>query len=229
LDFLGNVYGNLVPMTVLNEIAREIKNIELERDLIPASALNTILSKEIKGQPVPFIYERMGEKYRHFFIDEFQDTSKMQWENLQPLIGNALAGENERQQQGSLFLVGDVKQAIYRWRGGRAEGLLDLILGADRPFVVGPQVNSLETNWRSFDAIVEFNNDFFSTLAPVLKNPAYRDLYLADSRQMTNDRPGGLVQLAFLDVEKDGREAAHCQGVLQTIDTLLKEGYSLSD
>jgi len=229
LAFIKNAYGNLLPMTVLNEIAREIKNIELERELIPISSLNTILSKEIKGQPVPFIYERMGEKYRHYFIDEFQDTSKMQWENLQPLIANALSSENEKQQRGSLFLVGDVKQAIYRWRGGRAEGLLDLIRGTQRPFVVGPALNSLDTNWRSLDGIVEFNNDFFTTLAPVLENGAYRELYLEDSHQRTGNRPGGLVQMTFLDVEKDEKEATYCQHVLETIDTLLSKGHSHSD
>lgn len=102
-SYLQNIYGNIVPMTVLNEIAKEIKNIELDRDIIPISSLNAILSKEIKNQPVPFIYERMGEKYRHYFIDEFQDTSKMQWENLVPLIGNALESENEKNERGSLF------------------------------------------------------------------------------------------------------------------------------
>src|SRR5690606_9976673 len=66
-SYLKNVYGNIVPMTVLNEIAKEIKNIELDRDIVPISSLNSILSKEIKDQPVPFIYERMGEKYRHYF------------------------------------------------------------------------------------------------------------------------------------------------------------------
>ena len=103
LAYLQNIYGNIVPMTVLNEIAKEIKNIELDRDIIPISSLNAILSKEIKNQPVPFIYERMGEKYRHYFIDEFQDTSKMQWENLVPLIGNALESEDEKHERGSLF------------------------------------------------------------------------------------------------------------------------------
>src|SRR5690606_3578877 len=229
LAFLKNAYGNLLPMTVLNEIAREIKNIERERDLIPISALNTILSKEIKGQPVPFIYERMGEKYRHFFIDEFQDTSKMQWENLQPLIGNALASENERQQRGSLFLVGDVKQAIYRWRGGRAEGLLDLIRGQANPFVVAPQIHALETNWRSLDGIVEFNNDFFSTIAPGLETPAYGDLYLGDARQRTGERAGGLVRFTFLEGEGQEREAAYCAEVGRTIETILGEGYGHAD
>lgn len=228
-SYLKNVYGNIVPLTVLNEIAKEIKNIELDRDIIPISALNAILSKEIKDQPVPFIYERMGEKYRHYFIDEFQDTSKMQWDNLVPLIGNALESENERQERGSLFLVGDVKQAIYRWRGGRAEQLLDLLNGKSSPFVVRPDIHSLDTNWRSTDQIVEFNNSFFSTIAPVLDNNAYRDLFLRDSHQKTNNRPGGLVQLAFLDKDMDDKDGAYSNQVLDTIHKITMEGFPFSD
>src|SRR5690606_2645062 len=206
------------------------KNIELQRDVIPISSLNRILSKEIKGQPVPFIYERMGEKYRHYFIDEFQDTSKMQWDNLRPLIANALEGEVGNGQRGSLFLVGDVKQAIYRWRGGRAEGLLDLINGESHPFVVDPQINSLESNWRSRDQIVEFNNDFFRSIAPVLEHDAYRDLFLRDSHQKTTNRPGGHVQLTLL--EEDGaeeRKEAHCDAVLGAIADILERGHSHGD
>ena len=68
----------------------------------------------------------MLEKYRHYFIDEFQDTSVMQWKNLIPLIDNALSGQDDFGQQGTLMLVGDPKQAIYRWRGGKAEQFIDL-------------------------------------------------------------------------------------------------------
>ena len=78
----------------------------------------------------------MGEKYRHFFIDEFQDTSSKQWNNLIPLVGNAIESENEKGEKGSLLLVGDVKQAIYRWRGGEAEQFMNLSLRKTNPFTV---------------------------------------------------------------------------------------------
>ncbi|MDC6385311.1 ATP-dependent helicase [Flagellimonas taeanensis] len=228
-SYLKNVYGNIVPMTVLNEIAKEIKNIELDRDIVPISSLNSILSKEIKDQPVPFIYERMGEKYRHYFIDEFQDTSKMQWDNLVPLIGNALESETERQERGSLFLVGDVKQAIYRWRGGRAEQFLDLLTGKAHPFTVEPSIHSLDTNWRSCDEIVSFNNGFFTEVAPVLGNEDYRNLFLNDSHQKTNHRPGGYVELSFLDKDVENKDEAYCTKVLETIQKITLEGHSFSD
>ncbi|MBR9855676.1 MAG: UvrD-helicase domain-containing protein [Algicola sp.] len=228
-SYLQNIYGNIVPMTVLNEIAKEIKNIEVDRDIIPISSLNAILSKEIKNQPVPFIYERMGEKYRHYFIDEFQDTSKMQWENLVPLIGNALESEDEKHERGSLFLVGDVKQAIYRWRGGRAEQFLNLINGKSHPFVVEPSIHSLDTNWRSSDEIVNFNNSFFTEVAPVLSHEDYRNLFLKDSHQKTNNKPGGYIQITFLDQDKEDKDRVYCDETLKYIQHIISEKYAYSD
>lgn len=228
-SYLLNMYGNIVPMTVLNEIAKEIKNIELDRDIIPISSLNAILSREIKNQPVPFIYERMGEKYRHYFVDEFQDTSKMQWENLVPLIGNALESEDEKHERGSLFLVGDVKQAIYRWRGGRAEQFLNLINKKSHPFVVEPSVHSLDTNWRSSDEIVDFNNSFFTKMAPVLGNEDYRNLFLNDSHQKTNSKPGGYIQMSFLDADMEDKDDVYCEETFKSIQHIVSENHAYSD
>ena len=228
-SYLKNIYGNIVPLTVLNEIAKEIKNIELDRDIIPISSLNSILSKEIKDQPVPFVYERMGEKYRHYFIDEFQDTSQTQWENLVPLIGNALESVDQNDEHGSLFLVGDVKQAIYRWRGGKAEQFLDLINKKELPFVVPPSIHTLDTNWRSHDQIVTFNNSFFANVAPVLQNEAYQQLFLKDSHQKTNNKPDGHVQLTFLDKDLSDKEEIYCSHVLERIQWLISKKCQYSD
>ncbi|TMU55224.1 UvrD-helicase domain-containing protein [Flagellimonas algicola] len=228
-NFLRNIYGNIVPLTLLNEIAKEIKNIELDREVIPISALNSILSKEVRNQPVPFIYERMGEKYRHYFLDEFQDTSKVQWENLVPLIGNALESVNEKNEQGTLFLVGDVKQAIYRWRGGKAEQFLNLISGKSRPFSIAPKTFALDTNWRSYSEIVQFNNQFFSTVAPILKNTEYRNLFFEGCNQKPNDKQGGYIELSFVDMEVDNKAEEHCHQVLKTIENLQTKDYVYSD
>lgn len=226
---LKNKYNNIVPLTVLNEIAREIKTIEMDRDIIPISSLNTILAKEIKDQPVPFIYERIGEKYRHYFIDEFQDTSQMQWHNLIPLIGNALEGEDENQERGSLFLVGDVKQAIYRWRGGKAEQFLHLLQSKSNPFVVPPAIHTLDTNWRSYDEIVHFNNHFFATIAPVLQNEAYQNLFAQGSQQKTNCKPGGFVQLSFMEKDPENKDEAYCKAVLDAIEQVTSHNYPYAD
>lgn len=228
-SYLKNRYDNLVPLSLLNEIARELKTIEKERDLIPITALNTLLAAEIRDQPVPFIYERMGEKYRHYFIDEFQDTSQMQWHNLIPLLGNALESEDENHQRGSVFLVGDVKQAIYRWRGGKAEQLLHLVQGKAQPFVVPPTLHTLDTNWRSCEQIIHFNNCFFATIAPVLHHPAYQHLFLHGSQQKTNLKTGGVVHLSFIAKDPDNKDEAYCQAVLETIEELTAHRYPYAD
>ncbi|MEM7485700.1 MAG: UvrD-helicase domain-containing protein [Bacteroidota bacterium] len=230
LSYFKNIYGNIVPLALLNEISKEIKNIELEKDIIPISSLNSLLSKEIKNQPVPFIYERLGEKYRHYFIDEFQDTSQMQWNNLIPLISNALESEDEKRERGSLFLVGDVKQAIYRWRGGRAEQFLNLLMAQNNPFVLHPTVKTLDTNWRSHKEIVQFNNTFFSTIAPLFKNEDYKALFLEGSNQKTNSTSGGFVQLSFIQGDTlQKNEEDYCTEVLNAINQAISQAYRYSD
>jgi len=92
----------------LNTI-KEDNNIRLNAEF------NQLISDNIQDQPAPFIYERIGQSFMHYFIDEMQDTSVLQWKNLIPLIDNTLS-----QEKTSLLLVGDAKQAIYRWRGGKA-------------------------------------------------------------------------------------------------------------
>ena len=75
LKFLKAVYKNITPLSVLNAINQELNAIKEEQNKMLISEFNSIINKEIKGQPTPFIYERLGEKFRHYFIDEFQDTS----------------------------------------------------------------------------------------------------------------------------------------------------------
>ena len=121
LKFLKAFYKNVTPLSVLNAINNELNILKIEQNKMLISEFNSIISKEIQNQPTPFIYERIGEKFKHYFIDEFQDTSVLQWENLIPLLDNSLSAEN-----GTTMLVGDAKQAIYRWRGGKAEQFIDL-------------------------------------------------------------------------------------------------------
>lgn len=230
LQFLKNVYRNVVPLTVLNSIQLEMKNLEKERDLLPISAFNTIISNEIKDQPVPFIFERLGEKYRHYFIDEFQDTSEMQWNNLMPLIGNALDNMDEDGNTGSLLLVGDPKQAIYRWRGGKAEQFLNLANGNKNPFVLPPKIHLLPKNYRSHDEIIKFNNAFFTAISPFLTNDPYNELFVQGNKQEFNSLKGGLVQLHFIDEnEKEEVDELYFMAVLQTINELRSKNYSLKD
>ncbi len=227
---LKNAYGNLVPLTVLNSLQEEVKRLQEERDQLSISDFNTLISKEIKDQPAPFIYERLGEKYRHYFIDEFQDTSTMQWENLIPLIGNALESQDDQGSIGSLFLVGDAKQAIYRWRGGKAEQFIDLITGQANPFTIPPKVAALPTNYRSHEEIVRFTNDFFTTTAPFLNNQLYEALFTKGNQQLSNAKKGGYVELVFID-EEDGEDKNILYGntTVAILDQVLKKGYAFGD
>jgi ATP-dependent exoDNAse (exonuclease V) beta subunit len=98
---------NLFAVAMLNELSKLLASQKEQGQYLHISDFNKIISENIQDQPAPFLYERLGEKYQHYFIDEFQDTSLQQWKNLEPLISNALAYED-----GACMLVGDGKQAI---------------------------------------------------------------------------------------------------------------------
>ncbi len=224
-SYLKNIYNNVTPLAILNTIQQEIDKIGKERDQIPIFKFNQIISEEINDQPAPFIYERLGEKYRHYFIDEFQDTSAVQWNNLVPLIDNALSAEG-----GSLFLVGDGKQAIYRWRGGKAEQLLDLYAENDNPFVIRPVTKNLPKNFRSYSEIIKFNNDFFGWSSKHLDNQMYRSMFHDGNNQEPNTKKGGAVSIHFLEKEKEKNiDALYCYSTFLIINEIAQKGHPLSD
>ena len=223
-NFLVNAASNLVPFTVLGLLEGELERIQREDSLLPIARFNSIIARELAEQPVPYIYERLGEKYRHYFIDEFQDTSGLQWQNLIPLIGNALEGEDEQGRRGSVVLVGDAKQAIYRWRGGKAEQLLNL-LDSPGPFVFPPTIYDLPVNFRSRQTVIEFNNDFFSHASRHLGSESYRSLFLKGNRQKPDSEETGLVSLEFLDAGTADVEKAYLDRCLELIRELETAGY----
>ncbi|WP_370477273.1 UvrD-helicase domain-containing protein [Tamlana flava] len=224
LKFLKNFYRNITPLSVLNAINNELNTLKTEQNKMLISEFNSIISNEIREQPTPFIYERIGEKFKHYFIDEFQDTSVLQWKNLIPLLNNALSSEN-----GSAMLVGDAKQAIYRWRGGKAEQFIGLF-DNNNPFHVEKQVENLPANYRSFNEIVNFNNGFFEFLAnQVFTNNSYKQLYQSANQENTKNQEG-YVELSFLDIAKDdARDEVFPEYILQTIKKCLENGYKLED
>ncbi|APQ17206.1 UvrD-helicase domain-containing protein [Maribacter hydrothermalis] len=225
-SLFSNINRNIVPFALLNAIQKELKIIQEEKDQLSISEFNTLIANEVKDQPAPFIYERLGEKYRHYFIDEFQDTSQMQWENLIPLIGNAMEGEDELGNSGSLFLVGDPKQAIYRWRGGKAEQFLELATHQKHPFTVASDLVSLPKNYRSYSEIINFNNSFFQSISPFLENTMYQDFFKLGNMQDTNQKEGGFVQLSLLPEESDEEYAL---STLSAINKSLAIGYAYND
>jgi len=191
---------SIIPLAVLNKINTELQTIKEDNNIRLNAEFNQLISDNIQDQPAPFIYERIGQKFMYYFIDEMQDTSSLQWRNLIPLIDNALAQESS-----NLLLVGDGKQAIYRWRGGRAEQFIDLGLEDEskNPFSIPKQVEDLERNFRSYSEIVNFNNSFFQHTANFLNNPVYKQLFVDGNKQEENNKKGGLVTLNFLEKEED--------------------------
>ena len=224
LKFFKAVIKNLTPLSVLNAINKELSEIKKDQNIILISEFNSIISNEIKNQPAPFIYERIGEKFNHYFIDEFQDTSVLQWENLIPLLDNTLSAEN-----GSVMLVGDAKQSVYRWRGGKAEQFIDLYNGIN-PFFVKPQIENLPFNYRSYKEIVSFNNTFFQHIAKFAFDYGVYEKMYELSKQNTSIEKQGYVNISLLDIENGiSRDDIYPQKVLETIKECLINGFQLKD
>ncbi|MCT4628489.1 exodeoxyribonuclease V subunit beta, partial [Winogradskyella sp.] len=218
-------FKNITPLSVLNAIQHELNQLKEEQNKLLISEFNKIISNEIKDQPTPFIYERLGEKFKHYFIDEFQDTSKMQWENLAPLLDNMLSTSN-----GSAMLVGDAKQAIYRWRGGEAEQFIDLYNKSANPFQAEAEVLSLDTNYRSAREIINFNNGFFKYVSDnYFNDDRYSALYDNSTQKISKDLEG-YVNIEFLDIAKeDNPYDLYAETVFKTIESCQKNGYGLDD
>lgn len=229
MDLIDRILANLTPLSVINLVSQEIEAIKEERNLVLISEFNVLINQEIKNQPAPFIYERLGEKYRHFFIDEFQDTSKLQWENLIPLIDNALS-QSADGTHGNLLLVGDAKQSIYRWRGGLPEQFMELY-GDENPFAVSGKITeNLDTNYRSHKEIIDFNNRFFTFVSKYFADSKHQHLYEGSNNQKFNKKEGGYVKIEFIeDVKKEEQQAIYGELAYEAIEDALDKGYSYRD
>lgn len=238
-NFYTAFLKNITPLSLLNSISQELERIQKEQNILSISEFNAIIYKEIQNQPAPFIYERLGERYRHFFIDEFQDTSEMQWHNLIPLIDNALASEDLSGVKGSLMIVGDPKQSIYRWRGGKAEQFIALSK-CHNPFSnPDKKLIRLEKNYRSYSEIIQFNNAFFAMLAEEFSDEDYQDLYRNHSHQEINSKTGGHVNISFIPnveevadeegEEPNDKEQLYLKATLKTIEDVIDKGFAYKD
>ena len=237
-----------MPLALLNRIQKEIETIKEEENILPIWEFNGVISSELSNQPAPFIYERIGEKFRHYFIDEFQDTSVLQWQNFIPLILNAVQSEMNNK-CGSVLLVGDAKQSIYRWRGGKAEQFMSLYNNEVNPFRIKGEVKDLNENFRSLEAIIDFNNHFFKFAADLFQSDTYKKLYensIQDYPKNKKDQslPEGYFNLSFIAVgeeemptEEDNsnvvalspRERSYCEAILEKIEHANRAGAADKD
>ena len=181
-----------------------------EKNVLSLDESNVILKDIIAGSDAPFVYEKLGVRYENFLLDEFQDTSLIQWDNFRPLLAESNAGGHDN------LVVGDVKQSIYRWRGSDWTLLAREVKGAFPNAAEKP----MEDNWRSLRTIVNFNNDFFRMAAA---ETGLRELY-ADVRQnvRSDDAQDGFVRVSFCD--KDEMDDKVLESVLAAREAGAKFG-----
>ena len=186
------IYG----LGIAEELSQAFDQLLKEKNVMCLDDSNTLLRDIIDKSDAPFVYERLGVRFDHFLLDEFQDTSSVQWENFFPLV------DNTDSQGGENLIVGDVKQSIYRWRESDWE-LLNDIVPSQFP---GHVQESLQTNYRSLCEVVEFNNVFFKIAARILdkisgyhKAPGPIGRIYSDVRQSLapGKEKGGRVSMSF--------------------------------
>lgn len=220
-----NAYKNILPLSLIFKVQQQLRILMEAQQSLPIAEFNKRIFEVVRKQAVPFIYERLGERYKHFFIDEFQDTSVLQWKNLIPLVSNALSVE-----QGSAMLVGDPKQAIYRWRGGEASQFIELYENTDQPFSVKGEHIPLEKNYRSTETVVNFNNDFFECSADELENQELKRLFKETSRQEIHNKEQGWLKIEFVEGKTIGeRSERYCEKTFETIEAIIQRGFSYVD
>ena len=191
------------------EFYRSFDALLKEKNILCLDETNRILKDIIHGSDAPFIYEKTGTRYDHFLLDEFQDTSTIQWENFLPLI------RESESRGGSNLIVGDVKQSIYRWRNSDWRLLAQ---GVQRD-IANCEVEILPNNWRSCAQVVEFNNAFFAFASAAL---GLGELY-SDVSQVVQRKDGqrGSVRVSFLEQQEEA--------VVSSIRDALDHGARYSD
>lgn len=233
------VQKNLSVFAVLVEVFKRVLDHCNDNNLFLLPLASPFLAKLIEDDDAPFIYEKTGEYLNHFMIDEFQDTSQMQWKNFSPLIANGIS-------QGNFSLVvGDVKQAIYRWRNSDWS-LLDSGISEQFKYFDVEEKN-LEYNWRSCKYVIDFNNWCFKNGSSVIQNVLNADLddisgiaadeynnvieKVYDNAEQVvpekNIETEGFVSVDFIDAEEYNDAALDL--MIESIENLSEKGYQPRD
>ncbi len=225
---------------ILNDVNNRLQTYRKDSNMLFLSDTTELLNKIIADSESPFVYEKIGGRLNHFMIDEFQDTSTMQWNNFRPLLQESLASGNYN------LLVGDVKQSIYRWRNSDWR-LLEEQIEID---FLKPNIEQhvLGTNWRSDANIINFNNQFFRQGASIMQEEfvgsdeeiedsayfstkiesAYSQVFQKVSpKERVNE---GRVSIRFIDEEQvDNWQEEVLAQLPKTLETLQDQGFKLKD
>ena len=226
-------------LAIITNIYTNIHELLKQENKFLLAFAGTFIKEIIEDSDAPFLYEKTGNRYKFFMIDEFQDTSAIQWANFEPLIRESIANNN------SSIIVGDVKQSIYRWRNGDWKLLSTGVEQAFKQFKV--ERIPLTQNWRSKKNIIEFNNVFFKKAVDVLEtniletnseapdeiksmvSEAYKDIE-QEYPEVKNDSNEGYVRIELpeVDDEKTDKEIAF-ENIPKWLERLQDAGYSMRD
>lgn len=223
----------IYPILLLNKIQNITNQIKEDEQLVFIEEFNSKIFEFIKNEPVSFIYERLGDRYKHFLIDEFQDTSTLQWQNILPLVENSLADGHFN------LLVGDGKQSIYRWRNAnvRQFALLPQLENSANSEIIQQQENALirnydervlKTNYRSFSTIIEFNNALFDHLSKTYLTEPLNRIYDNQKQNVINTSIGK-VTIVNEAKEKDELNEFTFNKTLSYIKEALFNGFEYKD
>jgi ATP-dependent exoDNAse (exonuclease V) beta subunit len=218
------ILQELLPLKINKEIQDQLALIEKENDLVLLSKFNVLINENLKNEPSSFIYEKVGTKYSHYFLDEFQDTSKMQWDNILPLRDHTINSEDN-----TFTLVGDPKQSIYRFRGGESEIMLDILNKIEKTNIE-VSLENLEHNWRSAKNIVNFNNELYAFLSKDLAKE-HSELFNENAHQNPQKKFAGRVKVNLQDYSRNNAEffeTATAQ-MQKDIQECLNNCFGLSD
>lgn len=213
----------ILPLKVNADIQKKLMEIEEENDLVLLSKFNIIINENLRNEPSAFIYEKVGTQFQHYFFDEFQDTSAMQWQNFLPLRDNSITSDNT-----SFTIVGDPKQSIYRFRGGESELMLNIINQTE----ITPKfatAEHLKFNWRSAKNIVDFNNRLYDFMSQDLSEE-HQKIFGENAIQGAQSKIDGRVKVHLLENSvKTVFYEETSQKMQQDIQECLDNGFSFSD
>ena len=222
------ILSNLHTMGILQDVARQIETTNRNIGRLPISETNTFVHQIIDEQDAPFIYERIGQHYQHYLIDEFQDTSALQWENFSPLITEAESQDRDN------LIVGDVKQSIYRFRNSDWRTLTRV----PNQFA-HTQLPKMEYNFRTAPVVIANNEKLMQTYSQwvadqideLTKQPELslniRTMYSPEEmHQKPAKSYGGYFHMQFF--EGDNTQNAQFQAMLEQLQSIENEGIDLN-
>jgi ATP-dependent exoDNAse (exonuclease V) beta subunit len=230
------VFKTIYNIGVFSDLLNLLNTYRKDNRTILSTDINNFLRILISDDISPFIFEKVGVKLKNFMLDEFQDTSQFQWDNIKPLIVNSLSEKN------TSLIVGDVKQSIYRWRNGDMRLLLEGVERDLAGFKDMIQKDTLSVNYRSHKEIVDFNNRFFlrfkNNLASSEKHEGENE-YLTKSyeenllcQKNNGKKNGGYININFFDYVKDSELTTKDfsnQRVVEILKELKEDGYKPKD